>query len=236
MFNYLLPYEVWEQGPLAALKHLREPAVRERLEALLECFMIPVDKIAVAWTATRAGARWQGKTLAQLAAETARRPADALCDLLIDENLAALSVLHTGDDAWIERFLRHDKFMLGTDGIYFADGLVHPRVWGSAPRMLGPLVRDKRWFTLEHAVRAMSGAAAERFGLVDRGEVREGAFADLVLFNSETVADLATYEDPHRPPVGIEHVFTNGVEIIRHGRAVENLGPDLPGRALRFKE
>ncbi len=235
MFNYLLPYEVWEDGPLAALARLRDPAVRERLETLLACFLVPPEKISLAWVATKANAPHVGQTLAQYAAHTGREPAEALCDLLIDEGLAVLSVLHNGDDAWIEPFLQHPKFMLGTDGIYFADGQVHPRVWGSAPRILGPLVRDRKLFSLEAAVRKLSAIPAERFGLTDRGESREGAFADLVLFNPDTVADRATYDHPHQPSRGIEHVLVNGVSIIAHGEPVALGGPEQPGRALRFK-
>jgi N-acyl-D-amino-acid deacylase len=111
---------------------------------------------------------------------------------------------------------------------------VHPRVYGSTAKILGPLVRDRKLFSLEEAVRKMSGIPAERFGLVDRGEIREGAFADLVLFDPRTVADRATYENPHQLSVGIEHVWVNGVEVFAHGAAVENHGPELPGRALRF--
>jgi N-acyl-D-amino-acid deacylase len=231
----LLPYEVWEDGPLAALAKLRDPAVRERFAALLACFGLPMERITLAWTATRSNARYQGQTVAQYAAHSRRPPVEALCDLLIEENLAALSVLHTGQDEWVEPFLQHPNFMLGTDGIYFADGQVHPRVWGSAPRMLGPLARDRKLFSLEEAVRKMSGAAAERFGLVDRGVIRQRAFADLVVFDPKTVADRATYEAPHQASVGIEHVLTNGVEIIAHGKPVENLAKELPGRALRFR-
>ena len=148
--------------------------------------------------------------------------------------MGALSVLRMGQDEWIEPFLAHPKFMLGSDGIFFSDGRVHPRVYGSAPRMLGPLVRDRKLFSLEAAVRKLSGYPAERFGLEDRGTVREGAFADLVVFNPQTVADRATYEEPHQFSVGIEHVLVNGVEILKHGQPVE-LGPSLPGRALRFR-
>jgi N-acyl-D-amino-acid deacylase len=235
MFNYLLPYEVWEDGPLAAIARLRDPAVRERLATLLACFQVTPEQISLAWVATKANAPHVGRTLAQYAAHTGREPAEALCDLLIDEGLAALSVLHNGDDAWIEPFLQHPKFMLGTDGIYFADGQVHPRVWGSAPRILGPLVRDRKLFSLESAVRKLSAIPAERFGLTDRGEIREGAFADVVLFKANTVVDRATYDDPHQPSQGIEHVLVNGVSIIAHGEPVAVGGPEQPGRALRFK-
>ena len=234
MFNYLLPYEVWEDGPLAACSKLRDPAVRARFETLLTCFPVPLEKISLAWVATKANSRYQGQTADQYIARSGKSPADALCDLLIEENLAALSVLHTGDDAWIEPFLEHPKFMLGTDGIFFADGQVHPRVYGSTTKILGPLVRERKLFSLESAVNKRTGIPAERFGLKDRGVICEGAFADLVLFNPETVADRATYENPHQLSIGIEHVLTNGIEVFSHGEATPIPGPEMPGRALRF--
>jgi N-acyl-D-amino-acid deacylase len=235
MLNYLLPYEVWERGPLAALEALRDPAVRNRLATLLAIFPVPPEKITLAWCATKDNARFQGQSLAHYAAQQGAPPTEALVGLLIEENLAALSVLHTGQDQWIEPFLKHPKFMLGSDGIWFADSQVHPRVFGSAPRILGPMVRDRKLFSLETAVQKMTSIPAQRFGLVDRGELREGAFADLVLFDPHSVADRATYADPHQLSVGIQHVFVGGEEIFREGQAVENSGPEWPGRALRFR-
>ena len=234
MLNYLLPYEVWEEGPLAAVARLREPAVRERLAVLLECFLVPVDKISLAWLAGRDSAVHQGQSLAQFAATAGKSPAEALADLLIEDNLAGLSVLHTGDDAWIEPFLQHPKFMLGSDGIWFADGQVHPRVYGSVARILGPLVRERKLFSLESAVQKLSGTPAERFGLSDRGTIVEGAVADLAIFNAETIVDRATYEDPHQLSVGMEHVLVGGVEVFANGQAIEITGPELPGRAVRY--
>jgi N-acyl-D-amino-acid deacylase len=236
MLNYLLPYEVWEAGPLAACAKLRDPQIRWRTETLLACFALPPEQIVLAWLATRDNARHVGKSLAQLAAERGQSAGETLCDLLIEENLAGLSLLAAGDDALVEPFLQHPKFMLGTDGIYFPDGRVHPRMYGSAPRMLGPLVRERKLFSLEEAVHRMSSAAAERFGLVDRGELRAGAFADLVIFDPHTVADRATYDDPHQLPLGIPHVIVGGVPVIADGMPVEPTGSELPGRALRFRE
>jgi N-acyl-D-amino-acid deacylase len=160
--------------------------------------------------------------------------ATAVCDLIIEENLAVLSVLRVGDDALVEPFLGHPKCMLGSDGIYQPDGQVHPRVYGSTARMLGPLVRERKLFSLEEAVRKMTGVPAERFGLVDRGVVRAGSFADLVVFDPQRVADRATYDDPHQLSVGIERVLVGGTEIFAHGKPIESLGPEQPGRALRF--
>jgi N-acyl-D-amino-acid deacylase len=234
ILHYLLPYEVWEDGPLAAVAKLADPAIRARFESLLACCGAPLERIVLAWTASKAGAACQGQNVLQYAARQDKSPADALADLLMEENLAVLCVIETGDDEWIDPFLEHPKFMLGSDGIFFADGQVHPRVYGSAPRMLGPLVRDRKLFSLEEAVRKMTAAPAERFGLADRGQIREGAFADLVLFDPRTVSDRATYADPHRLSVGIERVLVNGVEIFSHGRPIDLPATELPGRALRF--
>jgi len=244
MFSYLLPYEVWEDGPLAACSKLRDPAVRARFETLLACFPVPLEKISLAWVATKSGSARQGQTAAQLIARSGKTSsnktisnktgADALCDLLIEENLAALSVLHTGDDAWIEPFLKHPKFMLGTDGIFFPDGQVHPRQYGSTAKILGPMVRDRKLFSLEIAVSKITSIPATRFGLIDRGVISEGAYADLVLFNPETITDRATYANPHQLSTGIEHVLVNGTEIFAQGKAQNLPGPELPGRALRF--
>lgn len=234
MLHYLLPYEAWENGPLAAIDKLHERDVRERLALMLACFDVPTDRIRLAWLSTEANAEFKGWTLARYAVHLNKPPAEALADLLLQENLAALSVLDAGDDRLVEPFLKHPKFMLGTDGIYFADGQVHPRVYGSATRILGPLVRDRKLFSLEEAVRKMTSVPAERFGLADRGVIREGAFADLVLFNPRTVADRATYKDPHQLSVGVEHVLVGGIEIFAAGKPVENLGAELPGRALQF--
>jgi N-acyl-D-amino-acid deacylase len=234
LLHYLLPYEVWEDGPLAACAKLRDPAVRDRLETLLACFQVPPEKIHLAWLSSRANTHFQGHSLAQYAVATGKSPTDAICDLLIEEHLAALTVLDNGQDALIEPFLCHPKFMLGTDGIYFADGVVHPRVYGSTARMLGPLVRERKLFSLEAAVRKMTGYPAERFGLVDRGVLREGAAADLVVFDASTVTDRATYKNPHQLSSGIEHVLVAGVEIFAAGSAVEPSGGQWPGRTLRF--
>ena len=125
--------------------------------------------------------------------------------------------------------------MLGSDGIYFPDGAVHPRLYGSAARLLGPCVRDHQLFSLEDAVYKLSAHPASRFGLTQRGQIAEDFYADLVVFDAETVADRATYADPHQYSVGVEHVLVNGVPIVHNGCAVEDLGPTYPGRYLKFK-
>ncbi len=104
----------------------------------------------------------------------------------------------------------------------------HPRSYGTFPRVLGKYVREEGVLTLEEAVRKMSGLPAERFGLADRGVIREGAWADLVLFDANTVIDRATFGDPHQYPAGIPYVIVNGQVVIDGG---EHTGA-LPGRVL----
>ncbi|MEE3338345.1 MAG: amidohydrolase family protein, partial [Candidatus Latescibacterota bacterium] len=174
--------------------------------------------------------------LSDYVADTGKAPEDALCDLLIEENLAVLLVFHHGDDRLIHPWLAHDCYLMGTDGIHFPDGKVHPRMYGSAPRVLGPCVRDDKLFTLEEAVAKLSDRPARRFGCKNRGQLQKGWFADVVVFDEETIADRATYEDPRQLPDGIDHVFVNGVPIIREGRAVDDLLDPPPGRALRFNQ
>ena len=104
----------------------------------------------------------------------------------------------------------------------------HPRSYGTFPRVLGRYVRDEKVLTLEEAVKKMTSITAERFGLADRGVICEGAWADLVLFDPQTVADRATFTDPHQYPVGIPCVIVSGVVVIDQG---QHTGA-LPGQVL----
>lgn len=233
MLNFLLPYEVWEEGPMGVLPRLREPGIRARFAHSLGSYKL--DQTFIAWLPGKENSRYLGKSLAEYVSAVGRPPEEALCDLLIEEHLAVLLVFHYGDDALVHPFLAHEKYMMGTDGIYFPDGAVHPRMYGSAGRLLGPCVRDHRLFSLEDAVYKLSGHPASRFGLKDRGLLKEGCFADVVVFDPQTVADRATYREPHQHCVGIEQVLVNGVPIIRDGKEVKDLPSPLPGRALKYK-
>ena len=235
MLNFLLPYDVWEDGPLAVLPKLRHRRVRREFARGLVASKTDLENVHIAWLPSRDNAHHIGKLLSEYVAEVGKAPEDALCDLLIEENLAVLLVFHHGDDALINDFLAHDNYLMGTDGIYFPDGRVHPRMYGSAPRVLGPCVRNSKLFSLEEAVAKLSDRPARRFGCARRGQVREDWFADLVVFDESTIADTATYADPHQLPIGIEHVIVNGTSIITDGVAVEPLTEPLPGRALTFQ-
>ncbi|MBP88726.1 MAG: N-acyl-D-amino-acid deacylase [Planctomycetaceae bacterium] len=235
MLNYLMPSEAWQDGPLAALDRLTRPETRTRFREGIRAYRLDLDHIRIAWVAGKENAVHQGKTLAEFVEASGKEAADALLELLLEERLAVLCVMDEGDDELVNPFLQHDLYMMGTDGIYFPDGQVHPRMFGSVGRVLGPCVRDKKLFTLEEAVAKLSAVPARRFKLLDRGMIRENAFADLVVFDPNAIVDQATFAKPSLPTVGISHVLTNGTPIVHDG---EPIAADdvcnLPGRFLQF--
>lgn len=240
MLHFLLPYEVWEDGPLRAAQKLVEPRVRRLIAASLADAATPLDRIYLAWFASKENAQYQGISVDEYVRLSGKNTVDAICDLLIEENLAVTAVFRPAGpndnaDTLVEPFLQHEKFMLGSDGIYYPDGLVHPRVYGSLPRLLGPLVRDRKLFSLEEAVRKASGYPSERFGLTDRGVLRDGAFADLFVFDSDTIEDTATYSDPHQLAAGVDTVVVNGKIVLSGGEPVGPEDATQPGRALQFR-
>jgi N-acyl-D-amino-acid deacylase len=194
---------------------------------------LPLSQITIAWTAAPGGQALHGMRLDEFVRQRGKPAEEALIDLLIESNLATLLVLGPPQDQLVEPLIRHDLAMLGSDGIYFPDGHVHPRVFGSVGRWLGPLVRDRRVLALEEAVHKLSGKSAARFGLVDRGVIRPGAFADLVVFDPQTITDQATYDHPQKMCIGIEHVVVQGQKILEAGQPVAGLPHPLPGRWLK---
>ena len=170
-----------------------------------------------------------GRTLAEIAADwnlpllqAARRlqPAGA--------------VYHGMDEADVQRILAHERTMIGSDGLP-NDPLPPPRLWGAFPRVLGHYSRDLKLFALETAIHKMTGLTASRFGLADRGLIKKGCQADLVLFDPATVIDRATFSQPVQPASGIEGVWVNGVLSYRAGQATgQRAGRWLPrGKDLR---
>ena len=232
MLSYLLPYEVWEDGPLAALRRLCDSGIRTRLQAGIDDGRIELSALNLAWAPNPELHPHLGKPISDYVAGTGMRPADALCDLLIEERLAVLAVVNQGSDALINPFLQHDLYMMGSDGIFAEDGVIHPRQFGSAARLIGPLVRDRKLFSLEQAVCKLTSRAASRFGIEDRGVLRENSFADLVVFDPETVVDRASCENPQQTAVGMRFVLVNGVPVVSEGEAVAIEHDGFPGRFL----
>ena len=123
----------------------------------------------------------------------------------------------------------HPSTMIGSDGLPTLDGKPHPRLYNTFARVLGHYARDLALMPLEEAIFKMTGMAARKFDLVDRGEIREGAFADLVVFSADGIIDKGTFENPNQYPEGIVHVFVNGEQVIDDG---VHTGA-RPGYALR---
>jgi N-acyl-D-aspartate/D-glutamate deacylase len=125
-------------------------------------------------------------------------------------------VLFMMDEADVRTVLCYPTTMIGIDGLD-SGSKPHPRAFGTYPRILQHYVREEGLLTLEEAIHKMSGMPAATFDLPGRGVIRDGAFADLVLFDPATVADRATYADPRRPPTGMPYVFVNGIAVVRNG-------------------
>lgn len=141
------------------------------------------------------------------------------------------AIYHMMDEADVVRVLQHPFAMIETDGdsVGYGRGFPHPRSYGAFPRVLARYVREQKVLSLEEAVRRMTSLSMEQIGQRERGQVREGMYADLVVFDPERIADLATYQDPHRFSVGMVHIYINGVAVLRDG----SLTGATPGRVLR---
>ena len=236
MLNSLLPNELWEQGPIAVAAKLLDPEMLSRFAAGLDAYKLDLDHLRIAWVHSKENSSHQGQVLSEYVLEAGLPPAQALANLLLEERLAVLLVFDEGEDQLVWPFLQHDLYMMGSDGIYFEDAVTHPRMYGSAPRLIGRAVREWKLFSLEDAVRKLTSIPARRFGLKDRGELRRGAFADIVVFDANTVLDEATFEAPQVTCTGVENVLVNGQSIITDGQPILNFTGKWPGRALRFRQ
>jgi N-acyl-D-amino-acid deacylase len=178
-------------------------------------------KVLVTWS--RARPELAGRELSDIAEELG-------CDIYeaAERLQPAGAVYFAMDEEDVQRILSHPNAMFGSDGLPH-DEHPHPRLWGTFPRILGHYCRELKLFSLEEAVRRMTGYSAETFGLVDRGVIRPGAFADITIFDENRILDGATFDSPKTPAVGIDIVLVNG-------RAVWQAGAETgvrPGRALR---
>lgn len=236
MLNSLLPNEIWEDGPTAVASKLLEPEMLSRFAAGLDAYKLDLEHLKIAWVHSKENSSHQGQVVADYVLESGLPPAQALANLLLEERLAVLLVFDEGENSLVWPFLQHDLYMMGSDGIYFEDAVTHPRMYGSAPRLIGRAVREWKLFSLETAISKLTSIPARRFGLKDRGELREGAFADVVVFDANTVIDEATFEIPQVNSTGIEHVLVNGMPIITAGTPIMSFRGKWPGRALRFHQ
>jgi N-acyl-D-amino-acid deacylase len=154
--------------------------------------------------------------------------AEWICAVLEEDKLKACFVANNAHENNVREILQWGRQMVGSDGLHLP-GKTHPRLYGTFPRILGHYSRNERVISLTEAVRKMTSAPAERMGLKRRGRLQKGNFADIVLFNPNTVIDRATYDDPLRFPDGIDWVFVNGKAAKANGAPTGYLA----GRVLR---
>jgi N-acyl-D-amino-acid deacylase len=233
----------WAAAEGRLYENLRDPATRERIrEAALDPdgSWEALGELAGAEGIVPTGCRraenrdCNGRRLADIAAERGRHWLDVAMDLLASEGQRIGTVYFMMSEANVERQLRLPWISIGTDAggldpAWAAElGPVHPRAYGTYPRILGHYVRDRGVLGLEEAVRKMSSAAAARLGLRDRGLLRAGAYADVVVLDPASIRDVATFEDPHRLSIGVRDVWINGERVLREGY---HTGA-TPGRAL----
>lgn len=222
----IIPGWAHEGGPKALLARLKDPETGAKLKEIVN--------------ESRSGGGWgrllitsvrseknrfaQGKRIPEIAAIWGISEVEAAWRLLIEEELEVGEAAFGMCEEDVKTVMAHRLVMIGSDSSStaidgpLAKGRPHPRTFGTFPRVLGKYTREEKVLTLEQAVYKMTGMAAMRLKLWDRGVLRPGAKADLVLFNPDTIIDTATFEDPCRYPVGIEWVMVNGVMVIENGK------------------
>lgn len=229
LLHSLLPYWVHAGGPQALLERIQRRQVRDQIQDDIYPRSGTLDGYIFSHINSEKNKEWEGRSLVEMAQAQDKRLVDTICDLLIEENLGVAFVARTGNPDNIRTILRHPAQMVSSDGLLTGDK-PNPRTYGTFPYVLGQFVREEKLLRLEEAVRKMTAIPAQRLGLKDRGILRDGMKADIVIFNPDTVQATATFEDPKQFPIGIDYVLVNGRLVIDQG---QHTGA-FPGRALRL--
>ncbi|WP_020672010.1 N-acyl-D-amino-acid deacylase family protein [Amycolatopsis nigrescens] len=232
----LLPSWASEGGLAATLERLSDVDDRERIRREIEetgsdgAHGVPIDWDAIEINGVRneEHAHLVGHSVAESARAAETSPAELYFDVLVRERLGTSCLMHVGHEENVRTIMRHVTHTGGSDGL-LVGSRPHPRAWGTFPRYLAHYVRELGVLELAECVAHLTGRAARRLRLADRGLVREGYAADLVLFDPDTVRDTATFDEPRQQAEGIPYVFVNGVATIDDGRATGA----LPGHSLR---
>lgn len=218
----LLPPWCHEGGRPKLLERIADPATRERIRRDFAEGIPGWDNLAGAagwdqtFVASAENPEYVGRSVAELSEQLGQEPVDAFCTVLLEEQAGPTVVVRMMAEPDIRAILAHPLTMIGSDAI-ISTGRPHPRLWGTYPRVLGHFARDVGLFSQSEAVRKMTSFPAQTFGLWDRGLIRPGMAADLVVFDPATVVDRATYEDPEKSPAGLPHVLVNGTFAVRDG-------------------
>ena len=232
----LLPSWVHAGGPDAILRRLRDPSARPRIRRELEVegsdgfHGVPLgwDLIQISGVFGGHDPWAVGCRLDAAAARAGQSPFDYFSDLLTRTQLGVSILAFIGNEENVQAILRHPAHVVGSDGILVGDR-PHPRGWGSHVRFLAHYGRDLGLLTWEEGVQPLTSAPAQRLGFLDRGILRPGYMADIVMFDPTTLRDTATYEQPRSYPVGLSHVVVNGQFVVENGQPTGA----TPGRALR---
>ncbi len=236
--SVLIPSWALADGDTAFARRVADPALKDSITRGI-VFNILNDRgggelkrvqfSRVAWDRSL-----EGRTLLDWATRRGLRPTpEAGAALVIEAQLkgGANAIYHVLDEADVRRIMAHPMTMIASDGRLSqpGDGHPHPRAYGTFPRVLGHYVRDAKLMPLERAVHKMTGMPAARLGLRDRGVLREGAMADVTIFDPRRVADRSTFTQPHRYATGVDYVFVNGAMAVRAGEYMNRRA----GRVLR---
>lgn len=236
-----LPTWVQEGGAREMRKKLRKPVIRKKVLEEMRLGIPsknadPKDVMILGFQKDSLNTLYRGKRLDEVAVLHGKGADETLIDLLIEDKSPAAGVYFLISEENMKRMLQLPYVTIGSDGASIAPtstfedfGMVHPRTYGTFARVLGKHVREDSLFTLEEAVHRMSGLPAQRLQLHKRGTLKVGNFADLVVFNPETIQDHATFKEPHQFASGVQHVFVNGKPVLAHG---EHTGAK-PGRIIR---
>jgi len=223
-----LPRWAHEGGPEPILERLSQAKTRKKIAAEIRALHVPWDKVILTCVPSRKNRAYVGKSLLDAAKLAGRETVAFACDLLLEEELAVGHLSLLGNEADMQRIMKHPCHTAGSDGILVGDK-PNPRAWGTFPRFIARYSRELGVLSLEEVIRHMTSSPAQRLGLKDRGLIKEGFAADLVIFNLETIKDTATFEKPKQYPVGIDYVLVNGAVVVEKRK---HTGA-LKGRVLR---
>jgi N-acyl-D-amino-acid deacylase len=228
-----LPDRVQGGAPDEVVARLRDPRTRAEVVADLDrgpkqFVQVTWDAFAIAGLGRQTASDIVGRRIPEIAASRGRSVGELVCDLLVENDMNVGVIAHFGNEENVRTIMRDPGYTVGTDGI-LVGGSIHPRAGGTYPRILGTYVREEGILPLERAIRCLSAAAADRLGLAERGYLRPGQRADLVLFDSTTIAGPASYEEPLLPPVGMPFVFVNGEPV----KWDDELTGARPGHVIR---
>jgi len=231
--DVLLPQWIHAGGSKALLARLRDPAVQRRLRKQFS--IIQPENIRPVNLRSPTFRPMSGKPLAEIASLLGKSPEEALIEILIQEGCGVKMIRFSISEENIRRQIALPWMSFGSDGGSFAtEGVflnfdTHPRAFGNFARLLGRYVRDEKIIPLEEAIRRLTSLPAGNLRLERRGSLREGFFADIVIFDPERIQDRATFEEPRQYATGVVHVFVNGVQVLKDG---EHTGAK-PGRVVR---